>query len=427
MKKVFNLLAALLFVGCSAHRTAAQFIGYTSPQTVTSKPFIIASCTGFPQSAIVPNIGQASHIAMLQGSLISSLQIKLQGSNDGLTFFDISEEATTAGNQTAMVVGAGYYNVVQVVVTCNTGGTFSVVYSGLSVTQGPLYGNALTSQYLKNIALGVTSGTNFQSYTIRTPFGNAAGTIFVKYNGGSGPGGSTVTVTCSTNDLMNPSYQAASLSLATGTTLQTFPIAGAACPYTVVTYNAGGASATNVTIDYVFTIPGTGLSSGSAAAANIMQIGGSNLTLGQKAMANSLPVVLASDQSAIVTAPPATDPCQSPGVAKISTFQNITTATTTALVAVSGSTTIYVCGFDLDITSTTTPSTALLEQGTGVACAAGTAALTPTYTNGTATNSFKSVSTGGTVFKTSASNGLCVVSTVGSTPTTGVRITYVQQ
>lgn len=123
------------------------------------------------------------------------------------------------------------------------------------------------------------------------------------------------------------------------------------------------------------------------------------------------------------------DPCQASGVAKLHAFNNITTATTTTVVPLSASTVIYVCQVTFNIASTTTASTVFLEQGTGAACATGPTALTATYTNAGGTILATAVNIGGgaaTTFKTTAANGLCAVSTVGSTPTTAVDITYVQ-
>lgn len=121
------------------------------------------------------------------------------------------------------------------------------------------------------------------------------------------------------------------------------------------------------------------------------------------------------------------DPCQNPSITKQSAFANITTATTTQLIAVSGITSIYVCGYWLDIASTTTASTALLEYGTGGTCGTGTTVLTATMTNGTLADTFKLYGGAGqSVHKVPAGQALCVVTTVGSTPTTGITVTYVQ-
>jgi len=132
----------------------------------------------------------------------------------------------------------------------------------------------------------------------------------------------------------------------------------------------------------------------------------------------------------LVVAAQSTDPCASSAIAKSHAFATITSATTTALVAVSGSTVVYVCEIDFEISGTTTGGTALFEQGTGAACAAAVVSKTATYTDaaGTVTDLFFKLGSGNsTFFLTTAANGVCAVTTVGSTPSIPVDITYVQQ
>jgi hypothetical protein len=132
-------------------------------------------------------------------------------------------------------------------------------------------------------------------------------------------------------------------------------------------------------------------------------------------------------QSSIVYAQALTDPCAQPNTAKSSAFKNITTGTTTALVAVSGSTNIYVCALSMDISSTSA-STVIFENGTGVACATSPTALTHTFTNSTLVNAYKQWGGGlMTLFSTGASQGLCALTTIGTAPTIGITVTYVQQ
>lgn len=123
-----------------------------------------------------------------------------------------------------------------------------------------------------------------------------------------------------------------------------------------------------------------------------------------------------------------TDPCSSGGIATTSAFVNITTATTTAIVPVSASTVVYVCAIAMSSVSTTTANTVIFEQGTGAACAGSPTSLTHTFNNGVA-NADSVVWGGGnrTLFKTAAANGLCAVTTVGSTPTIGITVTYIQK
>ena len=126
-----------------------------------------------------------------------------------------------------------------------------------------------------------------------------------------------------------------------------------------------------------------------------------------------------------------TDPCAAPTVTKNSAAINVTSATTTSLVAISGSTTIYVCGFSMTIApSATSADTAQFEYGTGGTCGSGTTALTGTYGNGdlTSTTSVVAVNQNGpgTIFKTPASNGLCLLTAGTAVSVQGV-VSYVQQ
>lgn len=123
------------------------------------------------------------------------------------------------------------------------------------------------------------------------------------------------------------------------------------------------------------------------------------------------------------------DPCSS--VAKSSAAIAISTATTTSLVAVSGSKAVYVCGYSFSIApSATAADTALIEYGTGASCT-GTHALTGTYGDGDLTSAapplFVSAgNSGSTVLTAPASNGICLVS-AGTAVSIQGQITYVQQ
>lgn len=125
------------------------------------------------------------------------------------------------------------------------------------------------------------------------------------------------------------------------------------------------------------------------------------------------------------------DPCQNPGVFKSSVPINVSSATTTALVAVSGTTSVYVCAVHLDIAgSATTANTAKFEYGTGTACATGATALTGTMGSNDAavstTPTTINMSGPGTLFTAPSSNGLCIVTT-GNAPFDQGWVSYVQQ
>jgi hypothetical protein len=100
----------------------------------------------------------------------------------------------------------------------------------------------------------------------------------------------------------------------------------------------------------------------------------------------------------------------------------ITTATTTQIVAVSGTTSIYVCAFHLYAVSGTAPSLSF-EYGTSTNCT-GTHALTGTYS--AIVGELTSGSGLGYLFHTPAgANGLCIV-TGGTTPSVQGFVTYAQ-
>ncbi len=126
-----------------------------------------------------------------------------------------------------------------------------------------------------------------------------------------------------------------------------------------------------------------------------------------------------------------TDPCMSPDIAKSSAAINITSATTTSLVAVSGSTVVYVCGISFSIApSATTADSILFEYGTGATCTSPTV-LTGTYGSGDLTTAAPLViinygGAGQTIFKSAASAGICALSAGNVVNIQGV-LTYVQQ
>lgn len=115
------------------------------------------------------------------------------------------------------------------------------------------------------------------------------------------------------------------------------------------------------------------------------------------------------------------DPCQSAGIAKSSAVISATAGA--ELVAISGSTVIYVCGFSVNVVAGTTPGFRFIH-GTGAVCATGLTGLTGIYL--LPLNGDTSYTPGGTAFKTPAGKALCIdVSGVG-VDFRGV-LTYVQQ
>ncbi len=117
---------------------------------------------------------------------------------------------------------------------------------------------------------------------------------------------------------------------------------------------------------------------------------------------------------------PTADPCLSPGILKSSV--TIAQTASAQLVALVTGQTIYVCQATFTLTGTS--PTAKFQYGTGTTCATGptdlTGAMAPTA------GSFLSLGWGGTIFKSAASNALCIV-LAGTTPSAQGVLTFVQQ
>lgn len=115
------------------------------------------------------------------------------------------------------------------------------------------------------------------------------------------------------------------------------------------------------------------------------------------------------------------NPCQNPQ-ASLNSLP-VTTSGTTAvqIVALSGSTKIYICSLTVIGQSGTTPTFSLV-QGTGTNCAATQTVVVPAF----ATPANTLFPFANPVSAGVAGNALCYLQT-GTTPVTKVQITYVQQ
>lgn len=139
------------------------------------------------------------------------------------------------------------------------------------------------------------------------------------------------------------------------------------------------------------------------------------------AMLVGIAVLPAAAQLQTVQLSPAGDPCFS-SLPKLSVAVSISTATTTQLVALSAGKAVYVCAFAVQMGASTS---AVLEFGTGSACATGTTALTGAYTVAASSAMFVNPGHGQTIVQTTAGKALCVLST-GTGGINGV-LSYVQR
>jgi hypothetical protein len=131
--------------------------------------------------------------------------------------------------------------------------------------------------------------------------------------------------------------------------------------------------------------------------------------------------------------PGSTDPCQTPSVLKSSAAINITTGTTTQLVAPVAGQIVYVCSYDFTISEVvTTANTLQFITGSGGTCgSAPTATNTGLYGAGGVTAGIpihvQSSSGSGYVFKSGTAAGLCAVTAIGATGSFQGIVTFVQQ
>lgn len=116
------------------------------------------------------------------------------------------------------------------------------------------------------------------------------------------------------------------------------------------------------------------------------------------------------------------DPCMDPNVVKASAVVNIASATTTQIVALASGNFINVCAWALTVAGTA-PSYQF-EYGTGASCGTGTTVLTGTFLP--TVGSFTAINGDVSLFRTAASNALCIVS-AGTGPSIQGVVTYVQQ
>jgi hypothetical protein len=374
MKKALFALALLAATVCQA-----QFIGFVSQQSVTSLPFNAKTCTAALAAGpvIIPNIGQSAHfLTAISSSGITSLEYTLQGSYDGVTYFDISDPGTATGNVAGPtagltgITGSGYYPVVAatVEVCLPAASTITLRYSGISMTPGQALGIDQQGQIVKNIAVGAPSGTTAAGPIMRSPFGSSGGTIQLTYFGAAGPAGSSVQMSCGANQQNTSAVVFGPYPLAvTSGTPQFFSVPAIPCPWFLLAYIAGGASAGVYNLDISFTA--------AVQPADVCE---------------NYPKL-----SAPIIAP----------------------AGTTQVVPLSSTLSIYGCGYSM---SETAIGTIQWEYGSGALCAGGTVVLSGPMT--TLAGTPFTYSGPGAVMKAPIGNAVCIISTGG---TVGGIYTYV--
>lgn len=415
--KLFRALVAFLFL--FAIRTPAQFLGYVANQGTNQQVFNNADCSVTLTSPSLINLGQVGHAlsySITSGGL--NVQPIIQGSADGVTYFQISNNAPS---QPGIISGVGAYAFLRIQVTGGgVGCRITANYTGSTVaTTVNLTGQNAQFMYQFTPLTGVPAGVSVNSSNITPPYGNAAGYVVVSYLGGAGPGGSTIAVKAIDGPTGTTNTVATFNLATTAATTQVFPVQGYSASTLFLAYTAGGANANTFTASYYFTYPGQGPSVASSATnVNVVNTPSVNATI---VGPNPLPVSGTFTQSS-------TDPCQSSAVAKSSVGISVTTATTVQLVALSGGKVIYPCAVAVQQNSNTGNITYQFEYGTGASCGTGTTTLTGQMA--TDNNQISTLAVGGlTLWSIPVSNALCIVTTGAPGANAGAQgfLTYVQQ
>jgi hypothetical protein len=366
--KPFLFSSLLSVLGLFSPQTLhAQFIGYTSPQTVQQTLASTASCTGAPQIFNVANLGQTQHFATLSVGVTNvSSTLEIDGVDRAGNVTRISDQgffgSASIGNAYA-VIASGYFPVIQVKAGCQSGGTFTLSYSGASSTFTPSVGFYQVSQIDKEIDANATADF---TQAMQPPYGNSSGWIFIS---GSFLGSASLTVTCdgvSGLGLRSPSF----VFPLVGTVGSLIAVPAFPCDAITVAYVHGTTAGGTVSVDYLFNPPAQ-----------------------------------------------SSDPCAS-GVIQ-SAVVNAGAGATVSVVAPAATQSIYACGFSV---SQGTAGTFQWVYGTGATCGTGTANLTGAFPTATGTP-FTYGGATKTIFQTPISQRLCITTTVGTA--VGV-LTYVQ-
>src|SRR5690242_9211069 len=236
----------------------AQYIGTVSPQTVQQTLATARACSGSAQTYAINNLGQTQHYLTISGlsGTSTSFQAEIDGIDVASNVVRISDQLWLNGQglaSPAVVSASGYFPKIQVVITCNSGSTYTATYSGASSTPNVQAGAYLTGSIDKLILDQSNAASGSQ--VLQTPFGNSSGTVYLEYTNASPT--PSVTVQCQTTSAgANPVPIPISGNFAyNNLVLYPLHVASMACPFVKV--NWSGVSAGTLTIEYLFAQPGT--------------------------------------------------------------------------------------------------------------------------------------------------------------------------
>lgn len=267
-----QVTAIALLVTFSPAAARAQFIGFTSPQTVQQTLATNVACTGAAQTFDPMNLGQNQHFATASISSATTQFRMIIIGVDGTNSNQISDTMFLSSGAVGTIYGTGYFPIIRVSITC-TGGMFSLSYSGTSANTPIISGGYLSTEQSK-LLFSLAAANAAQSIsTFLPPFGNASGLLRFRYNT-AGVNGSTLGVRCLSTGMSTLGYFTQDFPIANTLNPQFFKVPTANCPLMQIGYTSGGATAGTITLDYIFDLPGTGL----PETANYVYISGTTAT-----------------------------------------------------------------------------------------------------------------------------------------------------
>jgi hypothetical protein len=416
--RLYPFLLFSLAVLCFPRDVRGQFVGYTSPQTVSQK---VLNAQTTPTTVTINNSGQSIHAVTYTISTpctnAMSFDLRIEASNDGVNWFSISEDATDQNNATIQgstqggLTAVGYYPAFRLnlaAFSCPSGQTPSITafYSGTSTStpspSGVFYQSA---PIRKTILLNqpTTNAATQPKVTVNVPTGMTGGSLTIACSNAT----TGAAVNCPAAMVVNPIAYVTFVG-ATGSTGSIISGSQSYTPDTTVT----------VSTFQFFNAPALSLTFGFSGA------GTANVNWSVFYLSNPTP-----------TPNYLPDPCATPANKKNVAEVNITTATTTTLTFTTtpGNLSIFVCGLVIDMVATgATTDTVQIEGGTGNNCT-GPGPLTPVFSSGTLSAGATVISYGNgasTIFSQNGAQGgvsVCALTTVGTTPSIGVMITFVTQ
>jgi hypothetical protein len=265
----FSIFLAICVAAACGSPARAQYLGQTSPQTVTQVVFNGVSsaqaspqwdvtktlCTPVAASACgIQNLGQNIHFLTYTTTAAAVVQLRLEGSNDGTHFFQISDDAVDPNS--GEVFAIGWYPVIRANLVSYVGtGTLTAQYSGTSSTNGPPLGIYNPSQTSRKVLWSAASVTATQTGSINCPTGSTLGYLIINQNTGSLTAGGTITLTSTIGSFSEVAGGVSIPATLTAGNATVFPIASSVCSnLTAISSTAGTGT---FSAFYVFVSPGS--------------------------------------------------------------------------------------------------------------------------------------------------------------------------